>query len=407
MHASPDRDSRSRPWRVPFSLIAGFVCALLVALLASAPSLEHLRDTQAKVFLHSNLVLMDGKGRVDKRKFGVLTQGKPPVASIMLAADEEGFTDFSFVEFNIAGLHDADTLLFVWRSRRGDDEWRRTRVPVLAGKGLLRLDGLPGWDEGVSRAVLIIRTHEARWLEIGDIRFTAYTFASHIRALFSEWLDFEGWRTTSINRVFGGAPVQQFGLIKFAVVWLCLSIFVLWRLGPAPQGRARKPLPAYASLGVLVLCVWLVVDLRWQMDVFRQLTVTAAQVRRAQDDELIWQDVKYAFSRELTQVKAALPEEPHRIFLLVPGLSVENAYYIRFRTPYVLVPHQVYAWGDENLLRHNVRDGDYVLVYVAGDQNGVWRSYQELIAGEGCAERWTPVFAGNQMILAEIKACVD
>lgn len=402
MRISVDAGTRVFRWRWILALAGGGAVALVFSLLVSMPSSEYRGDTEAHVILHSEIALVDGKLRVEKDVARVLPRGEPPVASILLAGKDGGFAGFSFFEFDIGGVRDGDSVLFAWRLPEADGEWRRARVPILAGKGLLRLDALPSWSADVRHAVLIVRTRERNWLEMGDLSFSTYSLAKHLRSLCTDWLDFEGWRTSSINRVSGGARDQKFAFAEFAIVWLLFSGLLLYFI---LRSARRDKSFRFNYLIPLGLIVWFVVDMRWQQDVFRQNATTLTQKHRARDDTLKWHHAKYPFLRELREAKKHLPEDSRRVFLAIPGLREENAHYVRARTPYELLPHSVYSWATPSLLRAHVREGDFVLAYVAADRDAIVKGFPDLLSSNACPERWLARHTGKLLVLAEIQAC--
>ena len=112
-------------------------------------------------------------------------------------------------------------------------------------------------------------------------------------------------------------------------------------------------------LGSLFVIAWMVLDLRWTMNLARQVDATAAAYagKDWRERHLAAEDGPlFAF---IEKVREKLPASPARVIV------VADADYFRGRGAYHLYPHNVYFDPRQNTLPapSTLRSGDYLVVY--------------------------------------------
>lgn len=176
----------------------------------------------------------------------------------------------------------------------------------------------------------------------------------------AEWLKFEPWNGASISTVIGGASAQDLPLpvlLATIVLVAALAYALLARWAPVTVGTFRP-----AVVVAMFLAAWLILDVRWQWNLLRQVGVTYAQYagKSWRERHLAAEDGPlFAF---IEKARAKLPpavEPAPRVFM------VADAHYFRDRGAYHLYPYNVYfdPWRNTMPPVSALRPGDYLIAY--------------------------------------------
>ena len=164
---------------------------------------------------------------------------------------------------------------------------------------------------------------------------------------------FEGVQIYTINRLYGGPQETALPVGLIAALWAGIAalLWLGWR------GLRRQPL-TLAPLGLLVLVAWLVLDVRWQWDLWQQLDLTRQQFagQTPEQKRLREQPEFAAITYQLAQaVLERTADDPEQRYFIVSS----NRYW-RYRVAYFLYPRNVAVAlvGSEAL-----RPGDYLVVF--------------------------------------------
>ena len=164
---------------------------------------------------------------------------------------------------------------------------------------------------------------------------------------------FEGIQPYTINQLRGGAGATALPVGLIAALWVGIAalLWLGWR------GLRRQPL-TLAPLGLLVLVAWLVLDVRWQWDLWQQLHLTHQQFagQTTEQKRLREQPEFAAITYQLAQtVLERTADDPDQRYFIVSS----NRYW-RYRVAYFLYPRNVAVAlvGSEAL-----RPGDYLVVF--------------------------------------------
>lgn len=265
---------------------------------------------------------------------------------------------FPVLEWHIEGIQPGTEMLFSWITSTAP---RTTRtIPITdagSGKGEIRLDNHPYWNQIVLGTGLLVRGNLQRPLTIHRLALKPGTPTASIllRQLWAEWTAFEGWSMKSVNFIVGGTRGGLFSPVLAAAIWVCLSALLYGRLVLVRQQKWDiKPFALFLLAG------WLILDVRWQVNLWRQLSITHEQFagktweekRSVAEDGRLFQFIQ--------EIEARLPDEPARIFLVVTQPEVTSRY-VHLRTRYHLLPHNI-----SSLLTHPpnpsyTHSGDYIL----------------------------------------------
>jgi len=181
-----------------------------------------------------------------------------------------------------------------------------------------------------------------------------------LRRLVTEWSAFEGWSVQSINFTTGGGRDGLFPPALAAGVWVGLAALI--HLGLA---RRRRQPPSGRCLTAIFLAGWAMLDLRWQVDLTRQLALTRRQYAGKSGDEKRLAAADRSLYLFAKTVKRRLDAAPSRVFLVSEDLFGDR-YFRRVRTHYFLLPHNVSSLWTSVPEASQTRTGDYVLIMRPG-----------------------------------------
>lgn len=209
-----------------------------------------------------------------------------------------------------------------------------------------------------------------------------------LRALGAEWFTYGAWNGRSIN--FNQGEVAQSGVQPVVIValWLALSSAIL-RLLQRPWRGGRASLSSYA---VLILLGWLMLDLRWQLDLVERAQRTFSLYAGLSESERQTTGpdrVLYPFMRE---IHAHLPDRPTRIFLLTERPETSTVGRVRYH----LLPHNASMGLTQLPAFDQRRPGDYVLIIAPMRQVRYDQIHRRLSDGQ-TAWPVEPVFTGSHV----------
>jgi len=170
------------------------------------------------------------------------------------------------------------------------------------------------------------------------------------------------------------ATVACAGLLAAAIYWVATR-----------RAPSRDPRIYWAIL----IAAWLILDMRFQLNLWRQLARTGAMFagKSGEDKRLASDDHElYALMRE---VGAALPAPPVRIHFIADDLA------LRTRGSYFLYPQNVYhstALRPGKPVPEQLRGGDYVLLFLTSDL-GYESASQSLLWADGRRKPAEPILS--------------
>lgn len=360
--ATPERTAALPVGRLLLALLLG-AGLTVAALLGYYLSLERYGQSETLRYGPDQLKLALGQG--EETATGVTVRGLD---------EERGFAQVSGtlgsliraervdeLRWRIEGLQPDTEIDLLWI-----DQFRQPRLAPLThdggDSGRMILTDVPDWQGVIAGIGLIVRTLPDGPLTVRELvlRPALPDAVGLLQRLWRQWTAFEGWRGYSEHLIVGGAG-ELAGPTPVVALWLLLSALVYGLLGGLRRHRRRL-----APFVVLLLAGWLVLDLRWQWDLGRQLERSIAELAgKSRVEQLRTYD--NVMSDFIEEVRQALPAEPVRIFLL--GGDRESYEYAR--VPYRLIPHNVYGFRarppPRRALARFARPGDYLLVLLPVD----------------------------------------
>lgn len=255
------------------------------------------------------------------------------------------------VQWSLGNVQQGTQLQFLWRTAR---EPQRTFGQMLEWHGnsvaALDLTEDPNWHGTILEADLLVRGALPAPLQVNGVTFARL---SPLDILAEEWFGVRPWLGTSVHYIGGDAPRAWLAPLPFAVLVLALAAALLalrlWRSGLRPQ---RGP------LWLLLFAVWLLLDLRWQGDLWHKHEISFE--RYAGKD---WVG-KHAAAEDgrlfemIEQMRTQITPANARVFVFA-----DNDY-LRGRAAYHLLPLNVL--NKDNLLdllpAATYRPGDYLII---------------------------------------------
>jgi hypothetical protein len=168
---------------------------------------------------------------------------------------------------------------------------------------------------------------------LDSVEIRPYSIGSMLESMWDEWSTFEGWSHSSINGTVGGSNRALIRPTHLVLTWLVLMSVIYLSLSYRKNNNSYlRVLPIFFISG------WMVLDVRWQVDLFRQnyLTYQLYMGKTLDEKRLIGKDRRlYVFAQE---IKKRLPDEEVRVFLTGKGIF-GNIIYEQPRLQYFLMPY--------------------------------------------------------------------
>ncbi|MDX9767796.1 MAG: hypothetical protein RBT51_10685 [Ectothiorhodospiraceae bacterium] len=379
--ASPGQpDARRHFLLVLASLVAG-------ALLLHAGLFVHLLTAGAARHWHGSELQAPSAGKsvgksasIDATATGLTVSRPHDTGPLILTAMKDPFRqafdaalyDRVIVEIETAAA--APGVVLLWT--RADDP-KATHSQALqrdaTGRFVVGLAGHPRWHQRIIGLGIALTGDLSRPVTVSGITLMPRErigIGRMFSQVWKEWAALEGWGWHSVNFVVGGTQGPIMSPVVAVGIWVVLSIGVYLLLAR----RARAGVRMAAIFGIF-LVGWLLLDLRWQIDLLHQNRVTwesfagkSWEEKRAADwDGVLFQAVEDA--------KRRMGPEPQRL-IIFSTQEDETIGYIAYHA----IPHTALATKPPEDTK-GFRPGDYVLIlapapgvdYRALDRSLIWR----------------------------------
>ncbi|MEP7207645.1 MAG: hypothetical protein ABI920_11950 [Casimicrobiaceae bacterium] len=386
----PAADPADR-WRGLGTALASLAGAYLVVLLVVGAWRSDGQLTAGAAPLVANDTQLEPLRGGVRRVPGALVIEAPDAAGLAIIAMRTApfaAADYHHVAWRIdTNVTPRTSLNVLWRTREAPNRTFTRRLQWIApGVAATELSADDGWRGTVTGFALATQGAITQPLPVQSVTLASPSAASAIREVIAEWSTFFPFRGNSFTFPFDEERTHVLALVPAtALAALIAGLFHLVR-------ARRRQAVDMRVVWTIFLAAWLVLDTRWQLNLWRQLRTTAAQFagrtleakHLAEDDHPI-----YAL---MQAVRAALPPLPVRIFFLSDNST------LRTRGGYFLFPHNVYfLFSPKNRVPafEQVRAGDCVLMllydglrYAPEQHRLVWpdgreKPVQELLVRDG------------------------
>lgn len=260
----------------------------------------------------------------------------------------------------------------LWRTREHPGrmnakplEWTGDRVRPL------HVGAEDGWDGTVTGLALVVRAPLKEPLALGGATVGAGSALGKLAEIAGQWAAFFPLRAHSNHFPFDEErdyPLSPLATVALAQV-LGIGAYLVW-------ARRRQQAPARRMIAFIFLAGWMLLDLRWQANLWRQLGDTAAAFAGKSTEEKHASGVDRELYALAQRVLAKLPQPPARIAVLARNDS------LRFRVAYFLYPHSVNGIFGPEPRPGDLRTGDHVLLFFY-DSAAYDRDTQALVWTDG------------------------
>jgi len=333
---------------------AGLALCLLGYLALSVPG-PWFPAASPKEWSAREMQLTRGEGALVGDDWVITALDATGIAILSLNTDLRS-TDYRAIAWIVADFPETADVQLIWRSDYQSAKLQAARLETAYGHLLpVVLVKNPNWTGTIGGIALSIRGSLSQPVRIRGVVAKPMGALELLQDRIGEWRAFEGWAGTSINTLAGGADVQDLPLPALLAATIILAALAWYALARRRGFAAALP----GALAVLFVGGWLLLDLRWAVNLGRQVRETAAQYagKEWRDRRLAAEDGPlFAF---IEKARAKMPREPARVFM------VADANYFRGRGAYHLYPHNVYFDPYQNVIPppSALRAGDYLVVY--------------------------------------------
>lgn len=343
------------------AVAAAVLAALVVVLggyLAAAVPGPWFTEENPRAFAATEIQLMRGTGTRTKDAVVVLAPAEDGLVVASLATDLRA-DRFRGVAWDVSGLPDGARARVLWQSDANPG--RMQLLPAVVEAGSIRpvvVADDRGWIGSIKGLGLSISVTGPPPMPIRIHAVTAKPMGAFelLRDRLREWLAFEGWNGASVNVLVGGDDRQELPLPALVAAIVALACAFV-----AGLRYVRPDLIVHlgAAVGAVVVVGWLAVDLRWTVNLGRQVVATVREYggKSERDKQFASPDsAVYAF---VTQARDAMPPEPQRVWIAT------DAPYFNGRAAYRMYPHNVHfdPRGRSMPDPSWVKPGDWMLVF--------------------------------------------
>jgi hypothetical protein len=367
-HDHPRSPREGRPWgwitTIAVASVLGMIIVLLLVITYYSVGNRYGRN-EAIVLHAKDLQLMLGEGELTEDGLVIrrLTAGGGAYINIPIAGLETHRP--LTLEWRISGWERETEVYVVWQGRGARGSRGDTIIPFSdAGSGRIIFTDWATEDGIIANLGLVIQGALPAPLTVHELvlRPTQPKTLQLLEQLWQELWAFEGWGGYSVNFIFGGKADALFPLVIATALWVAISALVFKALSVFAYRRLRPP--NIVPIAVFFLTGWIILDARWQIDLWQQLRNThqlygnksLAEKRLVDKDADIYRDIR--------EIANFLPKEPARIFVVSADPKGRGTTeYLRLRSHYHLLPHNVYSESDQPpAAPHDAHSGDYVLI---------------------------------------------
>ena len=267
----------------------------------------------------------------------------------------------------------------LWRTREHPGrmnakplEWTGDRIRPL------QVGAEDGWDGTVTGLAIVVRAPLKEPVALAGATVGAGSALDKLAEIVGQWAAFFPLKAHSNHFPFD--EERDYSLSPLATVALAqvlgIGAYLVW-------ARRRKTVPDRRTIAFVFLAGWMLLDLRWQINLWRQLGDTAAAFAGKSTEEKHASGVDRELYALVQRVLAKLPQPPARIAVLATNDS------LRFRVAYFLYPHSVNGIFGPEPRAGDLRAGDHVLlffydkaVYDRETQALVWTDGQQRLVDE-------------------------
>ena len=247
-------------WRIGPGLWLASVLILITAYLAFNLPGSWFGGGATQNYPGAAMAIAAGIGQAEGSKLVITSPDSKNAVILALITPRIPTLEYGLITLDVDGMpDDADVMLF-WRNDFAPNKMFTRSLTVAGGHVQdAMLAGDSNWLGRVHTVGLIVRGPLARPLTINGLALRPASAATMLAERWRDWVDWEHWTGISLTRVIGGRAGMDLPLpllTGLAVVLACGGYWVLsrWRHWPSSA----------LTIAAMLMCGWLVLDIRWQ-----------------------------------------------------------------------------------------------------------------------------------------------
>ena len=344
-------------------LLASAIILLTVFLYLQSP---YTNIVDKQVWRGDSLSLLSPGGVVLQENGGLLVTALSQNTPVSLAVSGLLLltANYPVAVVNLTGLSIGRQIKFSWRSTDKKADYHNIKLRW-GGDGALYLDmrQVTAWTGKIGELRLDMVAPKGASVQVNGLELAPWRPVTVLRLVWSQWTNFGGWRSNSVIYVDEWHKNTLVFPVVAGAAWLGLSL--LFNLVITWTGRR------YASgiAAIMFILIWLLLDVRWQMHMGRQLLETYHRYAgKNWEQKMLVADDGRLF-RFVSQARMHMLPPPQRVFLVARYNGENSPSYAHTRVAYHLLPNNVYAYPmDPADAISFARAGDYLLVLYAPPQ---------------------------------------
>jgi hypothetical protein len=370
----------ARWWIVAGSLLALGLAAVLAYALARFGDGRLAEGPSPFVADGAQLLPVQGTSRKDGSSLVIEAAAADGAAVLAAKLPPFAATEFSRVEWAIASAQ-APELAFIWRTRENPRRTYSKRLRwLVTGPAPFELTAEDGWSGTITGVGLIVASVNAP-VRVSALRISSPTVFAATDELARQWSSRNPLRGYSVNYPFDAERGHDLPALVAVAIAEALAVgayLVLARWHGWMRDRR--------VLWGIFLGGWILLDLRWQADLWREAGARATRFAGKSTAEMHLAAEDAPLYALMEKMKSALPTTPVRVFLYCDN---EN---LCARVAFLLYPQNVYRavhWHRTLPAPEELHEGDYLLLvysralgYDRGRQVAVWRDGRNRPADE-------------------------
>jgi hypothetical protein len=300
------------PWWASAAALLGLAAAaVLVWIVAMNAGAERFGTVPRRTLNGASFQLTHGTGHASGTSF-VLESAQDGLVSLSLEVPPLAAEKYPRIEWDLRSADPPAELAFAWRTRENPRRTYSKAVYWLGGRVVpLKLDANDGWRGTIIGIALVARGAMPAPLEVRSVTLPSTTAGATLAETFAQWGERFPLKGYAITFPFD-AERAHFMPITMAMAIAC-GIALAAYLGIAYlRARGidwRVPWAVFAA-------AWILLDLRWQFDLGREVAASVAQFGgKTGDAKALAADDAQLVALAL-DLKRALPPPPARVIVL-------------------------------------------------------------------------------------------
>lgn len=193
-----------------------------------------------------------------------------------------------------------------------------------------------------------------------NILLSFSSFMDSLRTLVAYWNSYDLWGPNSMNYYMGPLLNGVMSPVTITIVWIFISIFLLFVL----KGHKINKLYFANFIFSFIIIGWLLLDLRWQLELWTRLMDTHGQYSKLEGSQKAT-NLDFNILQSSQKVLMELPKKPVRLFIIEKGKTQIYERYFSRRLMYYLLPHRV-SVASPNIFKIANFDNDDFILFLNG-----------------------------------------